>query len=107
MFIIKNGEKSTELYLKSDVLLLACVLEKFIKVSINEFDINPLYCVSLPAYTWQCRLKYTGINLQTLQDKDLFLTLDSNIGGGVSSVMGDRYVKSDENKKIIYMDSTS
>ena len=51
---IKNGEKLTEIYLKSDVLLLTCVFEKFIKVSINEFKINPLYCVSLPGYTWQC-----------------------------------------------------
>ena len=73
MFDIKIGEELTEIYLKSAVLLLACVFEKFIKVSVNEFGINPLYCVSLPAYTWECGLKYTGINLQTLQDKDLIL----------------------------------
>ena len=52
-FNFKNGEELTEIYLKSDVLLLACVCEKFIKVSGNEFGINPLYCVSLPGYTWQ------------------------------------------------------
>ena len=55
----KNGKELTELYLKSDVLLLTCVFDKFLKVSINEFEINPLYCVSLPGYTWQCGLKYT------------------------------------------------
>ena len=60
-FNIKNGEELTEIYLKSDVSLLACVLEKFIKVSVNEFDVNPLYCVSLPGYTWQCGLKDTDI----------------------------------------------
>ena len=77
------------------------------KVSVNEIGINPLYCVSLPGYTWDYGLKYTGINLQTLQDRDLILTLKNNIRGGISSVMGDRYVKSDENKKIIYMDATN
>ena len=52
-FIVNNGEELTQLYLKSDVLLLTCVFEKFMKVSVNEFGINPLYCVSLPGYTWQ------------------------------------------------------
>ena len=104
-FNIKNGEELTQIYLKSDVLLLACVFEKFIKVSFNEFGINPLYCVSLPGYTWQCGSKYTGINLQTLQDKDMILLLENNIRGGISSVMGDRYINSDENKKILYVDA--
>ena len=106
-FNIKNGEELTEIYLKSDVLLLTCVFEKFIRVSINEFDINPLYCVSLPGYAWQCGMKDTGINLQTLQDKGLLLTLENNIRGGVSAVMGDRFVISNETKKILYMDATN
>ena len=106
-FNIKNGEELTEIYLKSDVLLLACVFEKFIKVSVNEFGINPLYCVSLPGYTWQCGLKYTGIRLQTLQGKDMILLLENNIRGGISSVMGDRYMKSDDNKKILYIDANN
>ena len=106
-FNIKNGEKLTEIYLKSDVLLVACVFEKFIRVSVNEFGINPLYCVSLLGFTWQCGLKYTGINLQTLQDKDMILLLENNIRGGIGSVMGDRYVKSDDNKKILYIDANN
>ena len=83
------------------------MFEKFIKVSVNEFDINPLYCVSLPGYIWHCGLKYTRINLQRLQDKDFLLKLENNVRGGSSSVMGDRYVKSDEKKKILYMDDTN
>ena len=71
-FNIKNGEKLKEKYLKSDVLLLACVFEKVIKNSVNEFGINLLYCIILPFYTCQCGLKNTGINLQTLQDKICF-----------------------------------
>ena len=73
-------------------------LRNFIKVSFKEFEINPLYCVGLPGYTWHCGLKYTGINLQTLQDKDMISLLENKIRGGISSVMGDRYIKSDENK---------
>ena len=63
--------------------------------------------MSLPGYTWQSGLKYTGINLQTIQGKDLILTLEIIIRGGISAVMGDRYVESNENKKILYMDATN
>ena len=106
-FNIKDGKELTELYCKSDVLLLACVFEKFIKVSQNEFGISPLYFVSLPGYTWECGLKYTNIRLQTLQDKDMILLLENGIRGGISGVMGDRYVKSDKDKNIIYVDATN
>ena len=50
---------------------------------------------------------YTDINLERLQDKDMILLLENNIRGAVSSVMGDRYVISDENKKILYIDAKS
>ena len=109
LFNIKDGEELTKLYCKSDVILLADVFEKFVKVSTKEYGINPLYCVSLPGYTYQCALKYTDIKLQTLQDKDLILLKEKNIRGGISSVKGDRYVKSDEKKRyctwmlLIYM----
>ena len=63
--------------------------------------------MSLPGHTYQCALKYTNIRLQTLQDIDLILLLENNIRGGISSVLRDRYVKSDEIKKIIYMDATN
>ena len=51
-------------------------------------------------------MKDTGILLQTFQDKYLILPSESNIRGGLYSVMGDRFVKSEENKKkILYIDA--
>ena len=52
-------------------------------------------------------LKYTGTNLHIFQDKDLILTKENNIRGGISGVLGDRQVKSDENKKILFVDTTN
>ena len=52
-------------------------------------------------------MTYTGINTQTLQDKDLILTLENNISGGICSVLSDRYVKSNDDKKIIYADANN
>ena len=94
------------MYCKSDVILLADVNEKFVKVSNEKYGINLLYCVSLPAYTYQCALKYTDNKLETLHDKDWILSKENIIRGGISSVMGDCYIKSNENKKILYMDAT-
>ena len=107
LFNIKDGGELLKLYCESDDILLADVFEKFVKKSTKEYKINPLHCVSLPGYTYQCALKYTDIKLQTLQDKDLILLIENNIRGGISSVMGNRYVKSDENIKITYADATN
>ena len=52
-------------------------------------------------------MKYTRINLQTLQDKDFILTSEKFIRRGLSNVMRDRYVKSDEIKKILNIDATN
>ena len=43
--------------------------------------------------------------VKTLQDKDMISLLENGIRGGISGVMGDSYVKSDENKKILYGDA--
>ena len=91
--------------MKSHVLLLACVFEKFMKVSINEIGIIALNCVSAPGYTWQCGLNYTDVKLQTFQDKDMVLLLENIISGRISSVMSDRSVLSDDNKTILYEDA--
>ena len=37
----------------------------------------------------------------------MILLIKNNIRGGISSVMGDRYVQSDENKKILYVDANN
>ena len=58
------------------------------------------------AYTLQCGFKNTDIELKTLRVQDMMLLLENFLLGGISSVMGDRYVKSDQNKKILYFDAT-
>ena len=80
-FHSKNGEKLTKFNLKSDVIRLTCVFEQLGRVSFIEIDINSPFSVSLPGCTSQCGLKYTDIRLQTLQDEDMILFLESRIRG--------------------------
>ena len=111
---ITTGQELTMLYLKMDVLQLADVFENFVESSTREYKINPLYSFSLPGYTWKAGLKLTNIKLDFIKDtaklpsgKELLLLLENNIRGGISSVMGNRHVQSDENKQILYIDANN
>ena len=103
VLIFRNGEDLAKLYLKNHVILRLCVFEEFIEVSFTEFDNNLPNCVPPPDCTRQVGLKHTDIILQTHQDKYMFLLLENIIRGGISSVLGDRYVKTDDNKSLMYI----
>ena len=102
---IKNEQKLTMLYFKMDVLQLADVFENFVEKATLEYNINPLYSYSLPGYTWKAGLKITKIKLDFIKDKEILILLENNIRGRISSVMGPRYIESDENTKLFYIDA--
>ena len=104
---ITTPQQPTMIYLKMDVLQLADVFENFVESSTRDYYINPLYSYSLPGYTWKAGLKLTNIKLDFIKDKDLLLLLENKIRGGISSVMGDRFVESNENKQILYIDANN
>ena len=106
-FEVKNGQELTMIYLKMDVLQLADVFENFVEKATLEYGINPLYSYSLPGYTWKAGLKITNNKLDFIKDKDLLLLLENNIRGGISSVMGPRYIESDTNTKLLYIDANN
>ena len=106
-FNVKNGQELTMISLKMDVLQLADVFENFVEKVTLEYGINPLYSYSLPGYASKAGLKLTNINLDFIKDKDLLLLLENNIRGGTSSVMGPRYIESDENTKLLYIDANN
>ena len=88
-----------------DVLQLTDVFENFVEKATLEYSINPLYSYSLHSYTWKAGLIFTNIKLNFIKDKELFLLLENNVRGGISSVMGPRYTESDENTKLLYIDA--
>ena len=81
------------LYLKTDVLLLADAFEQFRDFFLQHHQIDPCYCFSAPGLTWQCGLKYTGIELELLTDYDMLQMFEKGIRGGFSGVLGSRHVK--------------
>ena len=66
-----------------------------------------MYMISAPAFTWGAGLTYTNFELVRMQDVDMFKMFKKYIGEGVSSIIGDRSVESNENHKNFYVDQTN
>ena len=81
------------LYLKTDVLILADVFEQFRDFFLKHHQIDPCYCHSAPGLTWQCGLKYTRVQLELLTNYEMLLMIENGIRGGFSGVLGPRHVK--------------
>ena len=81
------------LYLKTDVLLLADCFEKYRNFFLEHHQVDPCYCFSAPGLTWECGLKYTNVELELLTDYDQLLMFEKGIRGGFSGVLGPRHVK--------------
>ena len=85
----------TILYLKQDVCILSDALENFITL----FPLDPCHFVSSPGLSYDLCLYKTKIQLDLLIDQSIYEMFESGIRGGISSVMGKRYVKA--NNKYI------
>ena len=83
-FKLKNMGDYHDLYLKTDVALLANIFESFRKVCINNYGLDPAHFYTAPGLALKAYLKKTGINLELLQDPDMLLMFERGIRGGIT-----------------------
>ncbi|XP_071054718.1 uncharacterized protein [Onthophagus taurus] len=83
-FGCQNLGNYSELYLKTDILLLADVFEQFRASCLNSYSLDPAHYYTLPGYTWDCMLKYTRVKLELLTDIDMAMFIERGIRGGLS-----------------------
>uniref|UniRef100_A0ABD2VYG0 DNA-directed DNA polymerase n=1 Tax=Trichogramma kaykai TaxID=54128 RepID=A0ABD2VYG0_9HYME len=110
-FKISNLGEYSDLYLKTDVLLLVEVFENFRKTCHEAYELDPAHYCTLPGYSWDAMLLYTQVELELLTDVDMLLFVEKGIRGGVSqccsrySEANNRYMGEDYNpeKEDVYL----
>ena len=75
-----------DLYLKSDVLLLADVFENFRKTCLKHYKLDPAHYYTSPGLAWDACLKTTGQHLQLLHDYDMLMMFQQGIRGGITHI---------------------
>jgi len=106
------------LYLKTDVLLLADVFESFREATLTTLGLDPAYYVSAPQLSWDCMMKMTECELTLLTDPAMFTVINENLRGGISMIskryakannkyMGDAYNPEQPSSYIFYLDANN
>ena len=116
-FNIKTMGEYHDLYLNSDVLLLADVFESFRKTCLQYYKLDPCHYFTSPGLSWDAMLKMTDTKLELMIDVDMYQVIGKGMRGGVSYIAS-RYGKANNknmkkyNEKapsnyIIYIDANN
>ncbi|XP_057312288.1 uncharacterized protein LOC130653795 [Hydractinia symbiolongicarpus] len=115
---VENMGVYHDIYLKTDVLLLADVFETFGETCLTNYKLDPSHFYTAPGLAWQACLKKTEVELDLLSDMDMFLFMERGIRGGLcqavyrhakanNKYMGARYKVDEEDSYLQYLDANN
>ena len=116
-FGIRNMGEYHDLFLKSDILLLADVFENFRDACSVYYGLDPTHYITSPGLAWDAMLRMTGINLELITDIDQQLFIEKGMRGGISYIAHrharannkymENYNKSEVSSYITYLDANN
>ena len=117
-FNMCNMQNYHDLYLKTDVLLLADVFEAFRVMSLNSYKLDPLHYLTAPGLSWDSMLKMTRVKLELFTEPEKLLFVEEGIRGGVSMISNlyskanNPYIEEhndpqEEHKYLLYVDANN
>ena len=117
-FGIRDLRDYHDLYLRTDVVLLANVYEAFRDTCLKHYKLDPANFYTSPGLAWKACLKCTGIKLELLTDPDMLLMFEQGIRGGITQevrkyaaannkYMGDRFDPKSESSYLQYLDTNN
>ena len=83
-FGCKTLEDYSNLYCRTDVLLLEDVFETFRKMCLRQYGLDPAHYSNSPGLSWDALLKKTGVERELLTDYDQHLFIEKGMHGGIS-----------------------
>ncbi|KAJ4445491.1 hypothetical protein ANN_07299 [Periplaneta americana] len=99
------GEYS-DLYLKSDTLILTDVFENFREMCLKAYDLDCMYYYTVPGLAYSAMLKLTGVELQLIKDMTMLLLFEQGIRGGICQCVT-RHAVANDPKSDNFDDSKS
>ena len=107
-----------DLYLKTDVVLLANVFEAFRGACLRHYSLDPAHFYTSPGLAWKACLKHTGIKLELLTNPDMLLMFQWGIRGGITQAvrkyaaannryMGDKFDPNEDTTYLQYLDANN